>query len=166
MTTQHHEFDYEICNSRIRPIAEELVKKYEELRHIDPSKILFVLNHAASGESKKKIILANTSRISPKWTEIIFQLGACSFFHTMEFYSKTTSMLDENQMVALVYRELRSIGAEGQIVSPDVHDWWQILMGLGRYWFYPDQTCPNLLDDKVDWKKLMGSYYEEPRVPE
>ena len=166
MTTQHHEFDYEICNSRIRPIAEELVKKYEELRHIDPSKILFVLNHAASGESKKKIILANTSRRSPKWTEIIFQLGACSFFHTMEFYSKTTSMLDENQMVALVYRELRSIGPEGQIVSPDVHDWWQILMGLGRYWFYPDQTCPNLLDDKVDWKKLMGSYYEEPRVPE
>ena len=131
MTTQHHEFDYEICNSRIRPIAEELVKKYEELRHIDPSKILFVLNHAASGESKKKIILANTSRISPKWTEIIFQLGACSFFHTMEFYSKTTSMLDENQMVALVYRELRSIGPEGQIVSPDVHDWWQILK-IGR----------------------------------
>ena len=26
MTTTHHEFDYEICNSRIRPIAEELIK--------------------------------------------------------------------------------------------------------------------------------------------
>lgn len=24
------EFDFEICNSRMRPIAEELIKKYEE----------------------------------------------------------------------------------------------------------------------------------------
>jgi hypothetical protein len=23
-------------------------------------------------------------------------------------------------------------------------------------WFYPDNTCPNLLDEGVDWKKLMG----------
>ena len=35
------EFDFEICNSRMRPIAEALVKKYEELKHVDPSKILF-----------------------------------------------------------------------------------------------------------------------------
>ena len=26
------EFDYEICNSRIRPIAEALIAKYDELR--------------------------------------------------------------------------------------------------------------------------------------
>ena len=55
---------------------------------------------------------------------------------------------------------------EGQILTPDIHDWWQILMGLGRNWFYPDNTCPNLLDEGVDWKKLMGQYYEEARTPE
>lgn len=166
MSTTHHEFDYEICNSRMRPLAEALVDKYEELRYIEPSKILFIINHKSGGGNKKKITLAKTSRISPKWTELLFQLGACSFFHVVEFYSKTTSSLDENQMVALLYRELRTIGPEGQIVPPDVHDWWQILMGLGRYWFYPDHSCPNLLDDTVDWKKLMGSYYEEPRLPD
>ena len=69
--------------------------------------------------------------------------------------------MDESQMVALVYRELRRIGPEGEILIPDVHDWWQILMGLGRKWFYPDSTCPNLLDEDVDWKKLMGQYYEK-----
>jgi len=79
----------------------------------------------------------------------------------IEFYAKTTATMDESQMVALVYRELRRIGPEGEILTPDVHDWWQILMGLGRKWFYPDSTCPNLLDDNVDWKKLMGTYYEE-----
>lgn len=157
-----NEFDYEICNSRMRPLADELIKKYEELRHLDASKILFVVNHKSSG-NKKTLLLARTSRVSEKWRDVLFQLGACSFFHVVEFYGKTTSCLDENQMVALLYRELRRIGPEGQILTPDVHDWWQVLMGLGRHWFYPDSTCPNLLDENVDWKKLMGSNYEPPR---
>jgi hypothetical protein len=32
-------------------------------------------------------------------------------------------------------------------------------MGLGRHWFYPDSTCPNLLDESVDWKVLLGANY-------
>ncbi|MDR3255057.1 MAG: hypothetical protein LBT31_05780 [Synergistaceae bacterium] len=157
-----HEFDFEICNSRITPIADELVKKYEELRHIDVSKILFLVNHK-SGGSKKNIVLARTGRVPEKWRDVLFQLGACSYFYLIEFYGKTTACLDENQMTALLYRELRRIGPEGQIIAPDVHDWWQVLIGLGRHWFYPDVTCPNLLDDAVDWKKLMGNSYEAPR---
>lgn len=154
------EFDYEICNGKIKPIAEALIRKYPELRHIDPEKILFVVNHKNAG-SKKQMVLAKTSKISPQWTELLHQIADVSYFYKIEFYEKTTSMMDEAQMVALVYRELRRIGPEGEILIPDVHDWWQILMGLGRKWFYPDNTCPNLLDDNVDWKKLMGSYYEE-----
>ena len=160
-----HEFDYEICNSRIRPIADGLVKKYEELRHIDVEKILFLVNHKSAG-SKKRIVLARTARVPEKWRDVLFQLGACSYFYIVEFFGKTTSCLDENQMTALVYRELRRIGPEGQIITPDIHDWWQVLMGLGRHWFYPDSTCPNLLDDSVDWKKLMGTNYEPPRTPD
>lgn len=154
------EFDYEICNKKIKPIAEKLVHKYTELRHINPDKILFIVNRKSRG-SKKHIVLAKTSKVSPKWAEILYQLGACSFTHMIEFYEKTTSMMDESQMIALVYRELRRIGPEGQILTPDVHDWWPVLIGLGRKWFYPDNSCPNLLDEGVNWKKLMGSYYEE-----
>lgn len=157
------EFDYEICSTRIRPIAEALIKKYDELSHIDPDKILFIVNHKSAG-SKKQMVLAKTSRVAPKWTELLYQLGSVSYFYMMEFYAKTTAAMDESQMVALVYRELRRIGPEGEIVSPDVHDWWQILMGLGRKWFYPDHTVPNLLDDGVDWKKLMGEYYDAPNA--
>ena len=84
----------------------------------------------------------------------------------VEFYGKTTASLDENQMTALIYRELRRIGPEGQINPPDIHDWWQVLIGLGPHWFYPDAVIPNLLDDSVDWKKLMGNSYEPPRSPD
>lgn len=152
------EFDYEICSSRIRPIADALIGKYEELRHIDPDKILFVVNHKSSG-SKRQIVLAKTSKISPKWSELLYQLGSYSYFYLIEFYAKTTASMDESQMVALVYHELRRIGPEGEILAPDVHDWWQLIQGLGRKWFYPDVSCPNLLDDGIDWKKLMGGLY-------
>ncbi|WP_455611414.1 putative metallopeptidase [Cloacibacillus porcorum] len=116
-----HEFDYEICNKRIRPVADELIKKYQELRHIDVDKILFFVNHRGGG-SKKRIVLARTRCMPDKWRDLFFQLGACSYFYCIEFIGKTTACLDENQMTALVYRELRMIDPEGNIVAPDTND--------------------------------------------
>ncbi|EHM10898.1 hypothetical protein TheveDRAFT_1780 [Thermanaerovibrio velox DSM 12556] len=154
-----------ICSDRIRPIAEALVRKYPELGHVEVDKILFVLNRKSRG-SKKRVVLARTTRMPAKWREILYQLGAVEYQYVMEFFEKTTSVLDENQMIALVYRELRRIGKNGDVAPPDVHEWYNVLMGLGRRWFYPDATCPNLLSDDVDWKKLMGSAYEPPLPPE
>ena len=150
------EYDYEIVNKRIRPIAERLIEKYDELRHIDPDKILFIVNHKSAG-SKKQMTLAKTTKVPPKWIEILYQLGSCSYFYMVEFYAKTTAAMDEAQLVALVYRELRRIGPEGDLLSPDVAEWYQVLMGLGRKWFYPDATCPNLLDDSA-WTISKGKW--------
>lgn len=160
ITKADSEFDYEIVNSKIRPIAEAIVEKYDELRHINPGKILFITNHKSAG-SRKKVVLAKTSLIPLKWTELLYQLGGCSYFYIVEFIAKTTAAMDESQMVALVYRELRKIGPEGELLTYDVQDWWQILMGLGRKWYYPENSCPNLLDDTINWKKLMGAHYDE-----
>lgn len=160
-----HEFDFEIVGSRIRPIADELVAKYDELRHIQTDMILFVCNHK-SGGSKKRIVLAKTARVPEKWRDFLFQLGACAYSHMIEYYAKTTACLDENQMIALTYRQLLLISPEGGIQTPDTNEWWHILTGLGRRWFYPDATCPCLLDENIDWKKLMGDRYEPVRTME
>ena len=157
------EFDYEIVNKRILPLAEQLIAKFDELKHIDPKKILFILNHKNTG-SKNHIVLAHTTRIPQKWTELMYQLAGVSYFYKIEFYAKTTAALDESQMTALLYSELRRIGPEGKMLVPDVHDWWQVVIGLGRKWFYPNETCANLLDEGVDWKKLMGQFYEDIRT--
>jgi hypothetical protein len=159
----NYEYAYEIVNSRIYPIANELIKKYEELGHLNANNILFLVNHKTSS-GKKRIILARTRKMPDKWCDILSQLGACPYFYVIEFIGKTTACLDENQMTALVYRELRMIAPEGQIVTPDTNDWWQVLMGLGRHWFYPDSICPDLLDNTIDWKKLMGEKYEPPKA--
>ena len=149
-------YDYEIVNSRIMPIAKRLAAKYEELQHIDVDSVLFIANHKSAG-GKKRIILARTSKIPDKWRDILYQLGGCSYSHVIEFLTKPTAMLDENQITALVYRELRMIDPEGSIILPDTNDWWNVIAGLGRHWFYPDETCPNLLDEGVDWKKLASN---------
>lgn len=148
-----HEFEYEIVNYRIRPIADRLVKKYEELEHINTSSILFLVNHKTSG-GKKRIVLARTRCIPAKWQEAIYQLAGGRYTHCVEFIGKTTGDLDDNQMTALVYRELLLISPDGSIGTPDTNDWWHVIATLGRHWFYPDATCPDLLDDAVDWQKL------------
>ena len=156
-----NEYDYEIVNSRVAPVAEKLVKKYDELSHIRVNDIMFIVNHKTSG-GKKRITLARTRKIPDKWRDLVFQLGSSAYSHMIEFIGKTTATLDENQITALIYRELRMIDTEGGIVLPDTNDWWTVIAGLGRHWFYPDSSCPDLLDEKTDWKSLhMKAYFAE-----
>ena len=135
-----------------------LIAKYDELRHIDPTRYFF-------GEPQKLRKQETDGPCQdlqdiPEVDGDTLPARACSYFYTIEFYAKTTAAMDESQMVALVYRELRRIGPEGD-PGPRCARLVAILMGLGRKWFYPDSTCPNLLDENVDWKKLMGQYYEK-----
>lgn len=150
-----HEFDYEIVNSRIKPIADRLVIKFEELRHIDTDRVLFLVNYK-TGCPGKHIIFARTRTMPDRWRDLFCQVGACPYLYYIEFLSKTTACFDERQMTALVYRELRMIGPEGNIERPDTNDWWQLIAGLGRHWYYPDQICPDLLADDVTWEKLIN----------
>lgn len=154
-------FDFEVSNNRLKPVAEALINKYEELSHIDPNQILFVVNFVGRD---KKLRLARTTRLTAKWTELLNQLGSVTNLYIMEIYAKTTTAMDESQIIALVYRELRKIGPDGDILTYDVQDWWQILMGLGRKWFYPDHTCPNLLDESISWNKLLSGFNEETAI--
>ncbi len=155
-------FSFEVCTPKYKPVAQKLIEKFDELRHVDPQSLLFVMNKKGSGKHNKKVILAKTSKVPPKWQEIMFQLGSPSYFYLIEFFEKSVAVLDENQMTALIYRELRRIDLNGNIGNPDIHEWYQIFVGLGRHWFYPDATCPDLLAEEVDWHNLMGSYYEQP----
>lgn len=147
------EFDYEVCANKVKPIASALIKKYDELAHIDPDKILFIVNHVARDN---KLRLAKTTRIQPRWSEIMYQLGATPYFYMIELYAKTTAVMEEEQIVALVYRELLKISPEGDIVTPDVNDWWRLIRCMGHDWFLPKHSVPNLLDENVTWSKLMG----------
>jgi hypothetical protein len=68
------EFDYEIINSRMKPVADELVSKYEEISHIRTDSILFIVNYRTGG-GKKKVVLARTRVIPAKWSAFSFSSG-------------------------------------------------------------------------------------------
>ena len=153
------EFDYEIVNGRMRPIAEKLIAKYNELKHINADNVLFVLNRKKSG-SRKRLVLAQASRISPKWRDLLFQISDTEYTHVIEFYEKPTSALNQNQMTALVYHELAHIDPDGGMLYHDTEDWWRMIAGLGRNWDYPDATCPDLLANDVNWETLLGEEYK------
>ena len=125
---------------------------------MDAKSILFVMNKKGA----KKTVPGKISKVPEKWREIMFQMGCPAYFFMVEFSEKSFAMLNDAQRIALIYHEIRKIDLNGNLRDPDVHEWVQILYGLGRYWNQPDTTCPNLLDDDVDWQTLMGSYYEQP----
>jgi predicted metallopeptidase len=156
----NNDYDYEIVNSRMRPIAEKLIAKYNELKHIKADNVLFVLNKKKSG-GKKRLVLAKTFQISPKWQDLLFQISSTGYTHVIEFYEKPTSVLDQNQMTALVYHELAHIDPDGRMrYYHDTEDWWRMIAGLGRDWSCPYVTCPDLLADDVNWETLLGEEYK------
>jgi predicted metallopeptidase len=154
----NNDYDYEIVNDRMSPIAEKLVEKYGELKHIKVDEILFVLNCKSAG-SKKRLVLARTGKIPAKWHDLLLQSGDVAYTHMIEFYEKPTSILNQNQMTALVYHELAHIDQDGEIKYHDTEDWWHVIQGLGREWFFPSATCPDLLADDVNWETLLREEY-------
>lgn len=112
-----------VVNEAYRPIAEALVKKYEELRHIPVADILFVDNTEGTGKNKNKKKLAQVGKIPEKWMEIIHQLTGKSFGYFMEFFKRNTQDMGREQIIAVIYHELRHIGRDGELVLHDIEDW-------------------------------------------
>jgi len=148
-----------VIREQFRPIAEALVAKYPELKHIRVEKILFVANTTGSGKNKDKKKLAQVATIPAKWTEILYQLTGRQFSYLMEFFTLNCNGLRREQYIALVYHELLHIGVDGKLRCHDIEDWSNMINGLGPFWneqLSEDKDFPDLLAEDVDWDKLIG----------
>ncbi|GEA17771.1 putative metallopeptidase [Moorella sp. E306M] len=145
-----------VINEAYRPIAEALVKKYPELRFKLVDEILFVDNTEDKGKQKNKYKNAQIGKIPEKYREIITQLTGRSFSYIMEFYKRNIETMSREQIIALVYHELRHIGADGDIILHDIEDWANMHYKLGPDWASTMRGIPNLLDEGVDWDSITG----------
>ncbi|MGE9959138.1 putative metallopeptidase [Cloacibacillus porcorum] len=136
------EFNYKIASPTIRDTAVSLVQKYDELKHLDPDNILFVVNFSTRDKKKR---LAKTSRVPVKWQEILYQKGSCSYWYMVEFFARTVNDLSAPQVTALMYRELRKIDPSVEICEPDTVDWYDLISCLGKSWADPTRSCIDLL---------------------
>jgi len=143
-------------NESYRPIAQALVKKYEELKHIAIDSILFVEDTESAKKNKGQIVFAQISAIPEKWSDIVYQAAGQPFDYLLEVFKINIAMMSREQVVALIYHELRHIGKDGKIKNHDIEDWTNMVEKLGVDWNVTQGSIPNLLDADVDWESITG----------
>ncbi|MTI82612.1 MAG: hypothetical protein FH756_01675 [Firmicutes bacterium] len=145
-----------VINEAYRPIAQALVERYPELGHIAVKDILFVDDMESTGKHKDKYKFAQISKVPEKWHQIIYQMTGKSFGFMMEFFKRNIESTSREQVIALVYHELRHIDIDGELKSHDIEDWANMHYKLGFNWAETKRRIPNLLDDEFNWDEITG----------
>lgn len=150
-------------NEDYRPIAEALVKKFPELEHVPVNNIIFLDNVEATPKRKGRYILAQIDTVPGKWAEIIEQLTGARVWYWMEIFKKHVKGLSKEQMIALIYHELRHVSRFGGTVGHDIEDWSNMVTALGARWNASGAEVPDLLAADVDWDSITAKkLFEEP----
>lgn len=140
-----------IKNYLYRPIAERLVEKFEELGHIRPQRILFLEDTKYTKKVGKKDWIA---RVRATNNELCSVTGYHYIIETREDFTRDMS---REQIIALIYHELRHIDTDGSLVSHDIEDWSNMVASLGVDWAATKSVIWDLLDDDFEWDKLRGT---------
>lgn len=138
-----------IKNYYYRPIAEKLIEKFTEIRHINPHKILFIED--TDWEEKKTTGRTWMARVKIANKEFADMTGYDYIIEFREFY---TERMQKEQIVALVYHELRHIGTDGKLVKHDIEDWENMVATLGVDWATTLGDIPDLIDELDEWDEL------------
>ena len=158
------EFDgkYKI-NEDYRPMAEALKSKFKELEYVPVKNILFIENMEDKRKKNNSIVYAQISKMPPKFEEIIYQVTGKYFEYMLEIFKENTMLMSREQIVALVYHELKHIqlvqskdGPKVDIVGHDVEDWLNMVEKLGLNWATTKGQIPDLLDKGISWESIEG----------
>ncbi|MBC8589352.1 putative metallopeptidase [Paratissierella segnis] len=140
-----------IKNWVYRPIAEKLVKRFEELEHIRPRLILFLEDmewEEPKSDKPKKHWIARISKSNKQFAEIS---GYKYILETRNYY---IGEMQREQIIALLYHELRHIDQFGDLQPHDTEDWSNMLATLGTDWATTQSKIQNILEDDVIWREL------------
>lgn len=133
------------------PIANKLVKKFEELKHINPKWVLFIEDmgwEEPKSSKPKKYWRARISKANKQFSEMT---GYEYILETRNYYIER---MQREQIIALIYHELRHIDKFGDIQPHDIEDWNNVIATLGTDWATTQAKIKDLLEDKILWKEL------------
>ncbi len=150
-------------NENYRPIAEALKTKFKELEYVPVKNILFIENTEDKRKKNNSTVYAQISKMPPKFEEIIYQVTGKYFEYMLEIFKENTMLMSREQIVALVYHELRHIqlvqkkdGPEIDIVAHEVEEWLNMIEKLGLNWQGTMSQVPDLLAADVNWESIEG----------
>ncbi|NBI08261.1 putative metallopeptidase [Senegalia massiliensis] len=140
-----------IKNYIYKSISIKLVEKFKELKHVRPNKILFIEDIYWQKPDSIKPKKHWMARIKKANKQLESMLGYEYILETRSYY---TEMMQKEQLIALIYHELRHIDEYGDIKEHDVEDWDNMIATLGKDWATTKAQIPNLIDDYIDWNSL------------
>ena len=143
-----------VINEFYRPLATALCQKFPELQHIPAQSILFVDNTESKAKNKNKYKNAQIAKMPEKWQQIIYQMSGKTFDFIMEFFKLNIFEMSREQIIALVYHELRHIHRNGDLILHDIEDWSNMHYKLGADWNSTKRLIPDLLDLDVNWDNI------------
>lgn len=146
-------YDYKhwIKNYQYRPIARKLIEKFEEIEHIRSEEILFIED--TDWKPKESDKRPWQARISKANKQLAAMTGYGYVLETRRYFIETMS---KEQIIALIYHELRHIDKEGDIIKHDVEEWINLLATLGTGWNSRKTKIIDILELE-EWEKLPGS---------
>ena len=62
--------------------------------------------------------------------------------------------MSQEQIIALIYHELRHIGPDGDLRDHDIEDWDNMVATLGKDWNSTKAEVKDLLSDDFIWRSL------------
>ena len=62
--------------------------------------------------------------------------------------------MSREQIIALIYHELRYIDGSGELQPHDIEDWSNMVATLGKDWATTKAEIKNLIDDDIIWREL------------
>lgn len=140
-----------IKNYLYRPITIKLIEKFEELGHIRPEKILFIEDMEwKPKETGKRTWQARISKANK-------QLSAMTgYLYVIETRGYFTDNMSREQVIALLYHELRHIDNDGGLTEHDVEEWSNVIATLGADWSRRKSQIIDILELE-EWNELPGT---------
>ena len=140
-----------IKNWIYKPIAEKLVSKFPEIKHINPNKILFIEDMEWEKPDSTKPKRHWQARISKSNKQFEAMTRYSYILETRNYYIEK---MTREQIIALIYHELRHIDEWGDLQPHDIEDWDNMVATLGKDWAETQAEIKNLIDDDILWKEL------------
>lgn len=147
-------------NEGYRSIAKALVARFASLRHIALDGVLFVDDLEGKPKHGGRPVLAQLYRLPPllSWMTAV---GGPGWEYVVLVYKAHTVTFSREQLVAVLYHELRHIGVAGKLVHHDLEEFADLHAALGPNWTTTRRQVPDLLDADIDWTAVEG---RQPRL--
>lgn len=139
-----------IKNEIYRPIALALVMKFKELCHVPVQRILFLEDtNWIKPDNDKPQWVGRIQAANKQFQEL------SGYWYILETRSYYIDNMSREQVIALIYHELRHIGIDHKLIPHDIEDWSNMVATLGKDWNSTKDNIIDILDnDFEEWNEL------------